>query len=838
MSVVRLFRKTILCLLSLATASAASAQAPGGQSPPPPVFRVEVIAATPLPGVDLTLDQIPAPIQTALDTDIVGSGAIDIADFLNRRVTGVYVNELRGNPFQPDVSYRGYTASPLLGTPQGLSVYMDGVRLNQPFGDVVSWDLIPRLAISTIAIMPGSNPLFGLNTLGGALAMQTKTGRTSPGTTVQGLYGSYTRRAVEFEHGGSNTSGLNWYVAGNLFAEQGWRDDSPSDVRQVFGSLGWKNQRNEITFVTSYADNSLTGNGLQEQRFLERDYASVYTKPDINDNRGTFVNVTGRRTAGPSVTLSGNIYYRDIRTSGVNGDINENSLDQPVYQPTPADQRALAAAGYTGYPTSGADASNTPFPYWRCIAQALQRDEPAEKCNGLINSAETDQHNYGAAGQFAVTGSHAGLRHQLTAGGAYDGSRAGFRQSTQLGYLVPDRSITGVDAFGDGVTGGQVDGEPYDTRIDLDGHLDTWSLYGMDTLTFGRTWNLTLSGRYNRTNVHNTDLIRSGMPGSLDARYTFGRFNPAAGVTFSPSPSLNVYAGYSEGSRAPTSIELGCADPDLPCKLPNAMAGDPPIEQVVTRTIEAGLRGETSPNARTNWTVGFFTAKNDNDILFVSSTQSGFGYFKNFGNTRRQGVELSLSTRTDRVSYGAGYTYLNATYQSAETVGGSGNSSNDTAAAGGKGLEGVIAIEPGDRIPLVPPHTLKAFTEIQATSRLAVNVDLIAASSTFARGNENNRHQPDGIYYLGAGTSDPYGVVNLGVRYRLTKQLELTGQVNNLFDHHYSSAAQLGPTGFTSTGNFIARPLPPIGGEFPLVNATFYAPGSPTTAWIGLRFRI
>ena len=838
MSVVRVSPKAVLSLLWLAAAPGASAQAPGGQAQPPPVFRVEVIAATPLPGVDLTLDQIPAPIQTALDADIVGSGAIDIADFLNRRVTGVYVNELRGNPFQPDVSYRGYTASPLLGTPQGLSVYLDGVRLNQPFGDVVSWDLIPRLAISTIAVMPGSNPLFGLNTLGGALAMQTKTGRTSPGTTAQALYGSDVRRAVEFEHGGSNASGLNWYVAGNLFAEHGWRADSPSDVRQVFGSLGWKDQRNDITFVTSYADNSLTGNGLQEQRFLERDYASVYTKPDINDNRGAFFNVTGRRTARPNMTLSGNIYYRDIRTSGVNGDINEDSLDQSLYQPTPADQRALAAAGYTGYPTSGANASNTPFPYWRCIAQALQRDEPAEKCNGLINRAETDQHNYGAAGQIVVTGSQAGLRHQLTAGAAYDGSRAGFQQSTQLGYLVPDRSITGVDAFGDGVTGGEVDGEPYDTRIDLDGHLNTWSVYGMDTLTFGRAWNLTLSGRYNRTNVHNLDRIRSGMPGSLDARYTFGRFNPAAGVTFSPSSFLNVYAGYSEGSRAPTSIELGCADPDLPCKLPNAMAGDPPLEQVVTRTVEAGLRGDTSPNARTSWTVGFFAAENDNDILFVSSTQSGFGYFKNFGNTRRQGVELSLSTRTDRVSYGAGYTYLDATYESAETVGGSGNSSNDTAAAGRKGLEGVIEIEPGDRIPLVPAHTLKAFAEIQATSRLAVNLDLVAASNTFARGNENNRHQPDGTYYLGPGTSDAYGVVNLGMRYRLTKQLELTGQVNNVFDHHYSSAAQLGPTGFTSTGNFIARPLPAIGSEFPLVNATFYAPGSPTTAWVGLRFRM
>ena len=247
-------RAAIQALL-LAFPVMAVAQTPDAQPQAPPVFKVEVIAATPLPGVALTLDQIPAPVQTASDTDILESGALNIADFLVRRVNGVYVNEIQGNPFQPDVSYRGYTASPLLGTPQGLSVYMDGVRLNQPFGDVVSWDLIPRVAIGSIALMPGSNPLFGLNTLGGALAMQTKNGLTNAGTTVQGIYGSDERRAIEFEHGGSKPSGLNWYVAGNLFAERGWRDDSPSDVRQVFGSVGWKGQKNELTFTTAYANN-------------------------------------------------------------------------------------------------------------------------------------------------------------------------------------------------------------------------------------------------------------------------------------------------------------------------------------------------------------------------------------------------------------------------------------------------------------------------------------------------------------------------------------------------------------------------------------------------------
>ena len=195
------------------------------------------------------------------------------------------MNEVQGNPFQPDVSYRGYTASPLLGTPQGLSVYMDGVRLNQPFGDVVSWDLIPRVAIAEMTLMPGSNPVFGLNTLGGALSIQTKDGRSNPGTSVEIGYGSYDRKALEFEHGGANAKGFNWYLAGNGLTEHGWRDSSPSDVRQLFGKFGWQNAKTVLGLTVAYANNTLIGNGLQEQRFLASDYASVYTIPDQTVNR-------------------------------------------------------------------------------------------------------------------------------------------------------------------------------------------------------------------------------------------------------------------------------------------------------------------------------------------------------------------------------------------------------------------------------------------------------------------------------------------------------------------------------------------------------------------------
>jgi outer membrane receptor protein involved in Fe transport len=811
------------------------AQAPPAADQPPPAFKLEVIGATPLPGLDLLLEEIPAPAQTALSRDIDASGALDLGDFLNRRMNGVFVNEMQGNPFQPDINYRGFTASPLLGTPQGLSMYMDGVRLNQAFGDVVSWDLIPRIAIGSITLMPGSNPLFGLNTLGGALAIQTKDGRSSAGTSVQAIYGSNARRAIEFETGGSHTEGLNWYLAGNLF-EDGWREASPSNVGQLFGKLGWHTIRTDLALSGSYADNSLTGNGLQEQRLLASDYASVYTIPDTTDNRAGFFNLTIKHSPSKTVTWSGNAYYRDIRTNAFNGDINDDSLDQSLYQPSPAERAALAAAGYTGVPASGANASNTPFPFWRCIGNVVLNDEPGEKCNGLLNTTHTAQHNYGAFGQVTAISATHGTHNQFTAGGGGDGSRVAFQQSTQLGYLNPDRSITGVDAYADGgVTGGNVDGVPHDTRLDLNGRITIWSVYATDTLSIGNAWHATVSARYNRSGITNRDNIQpGGGPGSLDGDYVYDRLNPAAGLTFGPSRSVNLYAGYSEGSRAPTSIELGCADPNEPCKLPNAMAGDPPLNQVVTRTVEAGIRGNT---AAFTWNAGFFHAVNTDDILFVSSMQTGFGYFKNFGRTRRQGIELGFNDRIGRLDVGAGYTYLDATYQSAETIDGTGNSTNSSALDGGKGLEGTIDIAPGDRLPLMPRNSLKLSVDIQATTKLSLDLGLVSVSSSYARGNENNQHQPDGVYYLGPGTSPAYAVVNLGARYQLLSWMQLVAQINNLFDTHYYTAAQLGPTGFTAIGNFVARPFPAVGGEFPLQQATFYAPGAPTTAWFGARFK-
>lgn len=796
-------------------------------------WAVSVVSATPLAGLDRPLEEIPAPVQAVTSKDMEATGALDLSALLNRRMNNVYLNEIQGNPVQPDLNYRGYTASPLLGTPQGLSVYLDGVRLNEPFGDVVSWDLIPRNVISETAMIPGSNPLFGLNTLGGALSIRTKDGVSHPGTSVRLGGGSFARKTAEAEHGGSAGS-LNWFLASSFFFEDGWRDTSPSNVRQFFGRIGSHREKTSVNLTLGYSNNALLGNGLQDQRFLERDFASVYTKPDVTAHRAPFLNFAVRHTFSPNVSFSGNAYFRHIRTRTLNGDINEDALDQSVYQPNAAERTALAASGYTGFPTAGETAANTPFPSWRCIANVLRRDEPAEKCNGLLNRSSAQQRNYGVSGQvswFSRAGSH---RNQLTVGGAYDGNSIGFQQSSELGFLNPDRSVTGLGAFGDGITGGDEDGQPYDTRVDLSGRIHSGSFFASDTLSLSNRLDLTFSGRFHRSTIDNRDRIRpQAGTGSLTGRHAFNRFNPAAGATFKATESISLYGGYTEGSRTPTPIELGCADPNAPCKLPNAMAGDPPLDQVRTRTFEAGVRG-TGP---LRWSAGWFRASNRDDILFVASEQTGFGYFKNFDLTRRQGLEFDASKRIGRLTIGGGYTFLAATFESAEEVNGAGNSTNEEALDGTPGTEGTIEIEPGNRIPLVPRHMMKAYADLQVTSKFAVDLDIAAFGSSFARGNENNRHQPDGRYYLGGGKSPGYSLTNFGARYDVHRRLQLFMQVNNLFDKRYYSGAQLGATGFTATGSFIARPFPAVNGEFPLQGVTFYAPGAPRAAWAGLRVR-
>jgi outer membrane receptor protein involved in Fe transport len=361
-----------------------------------------------------------------------------------------------------------------------------------------------------------------------------------------------------------------------------------------------------------------------------------------------------------------------------------------------------------------------------------------------------------------------------------------------------------------------------------------FSVYALDASDLTDKLHVDLSARYDRTAIHNRDRITpGGGSGSLDSDQSFDRLNPAIALRYAFSKAFSVDAALAQTSRVPSAIELGCADPENPCRLPNALAGDPPLKQVVARTVEGGVNA-TVAGIRAR--VGAFRTTSRNDILFVTDDASGFGYFRNFGKTRRQGIDVDLSGKVGAVRLTGHYSFLDATYRSSEEVDGSANSSADHAAPG---FEGNIDIAPGDRIPFIPRHTFKAGIGWDATQQLSFDLDMIVVSSMNARGNENGQHQPDGVYYLGSGRTNPYAVVNFGAEFRPVKALSLFVQVSNIFDKQYATAAQLAATAFDGRGNFVARPFagPLIDGERPLVGSTFYAPGAPRAVQAGARLR-
>jgi len=745
-----------LALLALAAgrvAAQATATLPG----------VEVIGTTPLPGIGVPRDQIPSNVQTIDARRLRDRQSLNLPDALSSAIGSANVNEMQGNPYQMDVNYRGFTASPLLGTPQGLSVFQDGVRVNEPFGDVVNWDLIPRNALAGITLLPGSNPLFGLNTLGGALTLQTKSGDSHPGTEVEFQAGSFGRFSGEIAHGRRLGEDGHLFLAASALDEDGWRDFSPSRVRQIFVKGG--QHRGDLSWDLSLtgADNELIGNGPLPESMLAQRRDQVYTVPDITDNRMAMLTFSGTLDLSPTHQLSTTVYYRRARAATLNGDLNDDY------------------------------------------------DPPAVNQSGVENRTHTRQDGSGIALQSTQRFSG----HQLSLGASYDRARSRFEQTQAEGIIDATRAV--------------VPQEEAETDALISGHSRTASLFAYDLIALQPNLQLTLAARYNDTHVVTVDEGRAnlGLPTQLDGEGRYRKFNPAVGMTWQASSALTLFGNLGQGNRAPSPIELGCSDPANACVLPNALQSDPPLEQVVSRTLEVGARGSLENVANgLRWNAALFRTDNQDDILFVSNGRAA-GYFTNFGRTRRQGLELGLEQRSASLGWQATYSYLHATYQAPACIVAEGNSTAETSAAC-RG-EGEIEVRPGDRIPGLPQHSLKLAADWQPAAGWNLGAQLRAYSGQFVRGNENNRHQADGSEFLGSGRIGGYAVVDMTASWKFNERFELFGRLSNLFDRHYATTGLLGENAFDANGALMAPD--DWRGE------QFVGPGAPRAAWIGLRLQ-
>ena len=707
---------------------------------------VDVVGTTPLPGVGTPTSKVPANVQTATDRQIEALPSPALPDFLERSMGGFVSSTSQGNPFQPDVSFRGFAASPLIGTPQGLSVYVDGVRVNEPFGDVVNWDLIPKNAISSVTLIPGSNPVFGLNTLGGALAVITKSGSTYPGVAAQAYGGSFGRWAIEAEAGGRRGS-ADFFVAGTAFRESGWREHSASEINQVFAKLGREDARNDLDLSVTAADNKLAGTQALPLSMLGSP-RQAYTWPDETENRLGGLNLRASRVLDEQNLLFANLYYRETRTSVFNSNVNDDC--------------ATGACAFTA----------------------------------VNNRTDIDQDRVGASLQYTRLAPLGSRKNQLTIGGNLDGARTRFTGTSQLADFTTER--------------GTASNEPFEPDTAVKARQELYSLYLQDVLSLTDAWSVTLAASANGARVRIADT--SGTQPELNGDHSFSRLNPAAGVAYSPRRGDTFYANYSEGMRAPTPVELTCADPAAPCRLPNIFLADPPLKKVVSRTLELGLRQALGANLRVSAAV--FRTDLSDDIQFISTSGTAInaGFFQNVGDTRRQGLELALEGGTGRARFAARYARVNATFESPFTAFSPNNSSADAA--------GDIQVQPGNRIPGIPRDAIKLRGELDAFERATFGATLLSFSNQFARGDENNQDHN--------GPVPGYALVNLDARWRFTGDWELFATVTNLFDRTYASFGVLGANFFTGPGNsFDAAGVQP---------EQFRTPGQPRAAWVGLRY--
>ena len=749
--------------------------------------QVVVVGASPLAGPTIDRDKVPANTEAVTGQDI--RQARGLLGALDAHIGGIGLENAQNNPFQPNVVYRGFEASPLAGNAQGLAVYVDGGRFNLPFGDTVNWDLIPDQAIES-AVIQTSNPVFGLNALGGALSITLKDGFTWQGTELELIGGTRGSISGAFQVG-ANDDHYAVYLAGRGLHDHGWRDNSPSDLRQAFGDVGWRGDGTEIHLGMLGADNVLVGNGTSPVELLAADRKAVFTYPDETRNRFGRLNLTVSHEFSDAWSVQASAYLGHLRQRTKNGDAAD-------VEACDGDKELLCLeSGDVVTGTDGAPIANflTDSPYLGIPDFAGRFDDGGPYAQ--LNRTATDTDTFGVSGQVTWRGTLFGLANQLVAGVSYDGGRTSFSATSELGALGLDRGYVGP-----GIIISQADGAI--APVSVKASADYVGVFIHDTIDITDSLTGSFGGRYNAAAIDLEDQIGT----ALNGRHRYHRFNPEAGLAYKLTPIITAYAGYSEANRAPTPAELSCADPEAPCSLTNFFVGDPPLEQVTTRTIEAGLRGrlEISPRYYGAFKLGVFRTVNHNDISFVASDIQGRAYFTNVGRTRRQGMEAEAELSYGDVHASLSYAYMDASYRQPLVL----NSGDNPFA----NEDGQIFVARGDALPGIPRHRIKARLDYDATSRLTLGLTGRFASGQYLFGDEANDNP----------RTSSYVVLGASANYKLGEHLALFLEAENLLGARYETFGTFSPTGEV-----------PIVGLPDASNPRSLSPGPPRTVYLGIR---
>ena len=747
-------RSTALLCIGLALASLSDAHAQAAATAEPQ--RVEVVGRSPMPGLGVDRELLPYNAQ------VIGRGALDqaqaenLSDHMLRRVPGLQVSDIQGSPFQGDLSFRGYRASGLLGAAQGLSVFLDGVRINEAFGDVVNWDLVPEFALQSMTLQPGANPAFGLNTLGGAIALSTVDGRSAPGLQGSLGAGSFGRQRADVALGQDHGNGWHSFFGASTFDEDGWRDFSPSRVNQLFAKVGRADAGSAWSVSLLGGRSTLVGNGLlpsltfdEGERFPDlyaADRNAVYTHPDRTENELGQLALHAEQALPGGLKANALAYVRVSVRNTVNGDAAD---DAP---------------------------------------------EGAEE-NAAFNTTGTRQRAWGLAASVAgQTGAH-----QWQAGISLDGSRVRYEQLEQEARFDATRGTIAGD-------------EPAELSARVEGDTLTMGAYATDTWALTPTTHLTGTLQLNRARVRNQLDTVDDDTGELEQQpresFTYSSVNPALGLAHRLAEGLTVYGNATRNTRVPTAIELGCADPEEPCRLPVGLQSDPYLKPVRATSLEVGARWRPAPEHRVE--LALFRTDNRDDILFSSvSTTSQLGYFRNFDRTRHQGLELSWAGRQGAWDGSASVSTLKATYESEGTL---------------RQGERNVLVQPGTRIAGLPRWGVKAGVDWRVAPQWSVGADAQWVDSRGVQGNEDDRLEDDDDTPTSLRIPG-YALLHLRLAWQATEGVQLVARVQNALGREFESYGALGSTVFDAAGRFTGTEA----------DALFVAPGSPRSLFVGLR---
>ena len=748
----------------------------GGALPELTLPTVDVVGATPLLGSGVDRSKVPAETHILTDQDISRNGYPRALRALNEDVPGVTLDAAAGNPFQPNLLYHGFLASPLQGNPQGLAVYLNGARFNQPFGDTVNWDLIPDLAIERMELV-GSNPVFGLNALGGALSVRMKDGFIYHGAEIDLLGGSFAHYQGNLQYGVQRDN-VAAYVAVTGLHEGGWRDLQSSSLGNFYGDLGWRGNGGEAHINVTAAQTRLNGPGTSPVELLGVDPSAQFTAPNLITNKYTQVNLTESYDINDTTSLQGLAYYTYFLQKVYNGNV-------PNLSPCNDGSGLLCESpGVVGTGING-----EPIPDFLNGGPYSDLDQQSTNTNG-----------YGVSLQATNRNELFGRPNQLIAGFSFDGAQTLFGASTQIGGLsLSDRVFAGP-----GITIDQTDGSIAPVRVAISDAY--YGAFFTDTLDFTPQLSANVAGRYNLAHIDLSDQLGSALTGG----HAYSRFNPSGGVTYKLLPGLTVYASYADANRAPTPAELTCSNAASPCSLANFFTGDPNLQQVVSHTIEAGVRSQFRPLEGTTVTsnIAYYRSTLNNDILFVNSPMQGRAFFQNVGTTLRHGVDLSLQAKTDRLLAWFAYSYIDATFQTGFTASSENNPGTDAI--------GNIQVQPGNHLPGIPSNLWKLGVDYKMTDAWTVGGTGVAASGQFLFGDEANLTPKTPAYF----------VLNLHTSYQLTPHLQLFGLIENAFNTTYYTFGTFSPTS--------SVPIVQAPGA---TNTRSYSPAAPIAGTVGIRLK-